>query len=347
MTAPLRVAFVTHAGPAIGLGHLGRCLALAAAWAADGAELRFLLSPDARARARIERGAADVSRGGAARIEVVELAWEKDAAAAVAELARGAPDVVVVDSYAASPGFLTSLRGAAGRVVAVDDLADRPLPVQVVVNGGVAAEELGYDRGSGALFLLGPRYALVDPRLAEPTERPARRRVSRVLVSLGGGRQTETLRAALRAVDAALGDGQADVVLGPFAEAPPADGNGRNRRVFHHDPADLHGLMREADLAIAGAGVTLYELAAMGTPAVMIRMADNQAPNASGFERAGAALFAGEAGRPELEPALAAALSRLVADPSLRRSIAERARQLIDGGGALRVVREIATRVAA
>src|SRR5215472_9161983 len=46
-----------------------------------------------------------------------------------------APDVIVVDSYAATPGFLGSLRATA-QIVAVDDMADRPLPVDVVVNGG-------------------------------------------------------------------------------------------------------------------------------------------------------------------------------------------------------------------
>jgi len=70
------------------------------------------------------------------------------------------------------PGeFLGALRAAAP-VIAVDDAADRPLPVDVVVNGSIAAESLPYRRASGAEFLLGSRYALLDPVFSEMAERP-------------------------------------------------------------------------------------------------------------------------------------------------------------------------------
>lgn len=345
----LRVAFVTHGGPAIGLGHVARCLALAGAWAADGAEIAFVVSPDAQVAERLYRAAADLRRRAAAAVEVLELGWEADAARARERLARLGADIVVVDSYAASADFLASLATVAGQVVAVDDLAARPLPVPVVVNGGIAAETLPYDRASDTLFLLGPRYALVDPRFAEPVARRGRSRVERVLVALGGGRQTETVETALRAVDAVLDGAQVDVVVGPFAPAPSdADarhGAPRNRRVVHRDPLDLRELMLAADLAVSGAGVTLYELAATATPTVIVQMADNQAPNASGFERAGAALSAGRAGHPELGSALTDALRRLVADASLRQALGGRARELVDGAGALRVAREVGARV--
>jgi spore coat polysaccharide biosynthesis predicted glycosyltransferase SpsG len=87
--------------------------------------------------------------------------------------------------------------------------------------------------------------------------------------------------------------------------------------------------------------MTLYELAAAGTPAVTVCMADNQRPNAEGFARAGAAPAAGRAGEPGLAGAIEAALRRLAADPAARAEVAARARALVDGRGAIRVARRI------
>ncbi len=119
-----RIAFVTEGGPAVGLGHLSRCAALARA-AGAGARLSFLLSEDTPVVPFLR----DV------RAEILRAVWSVDPAHAFRTLSEVAPDVIVVDSYTATPDLLVSLRALA-QVVAVDDLGDRPLPVDVVVNGG-------------------------------------------------------------------------------------------------------------------------------------------------------------------------------------------------------------------
>ncbi len=336
MMSALRVAFVTHGGPAIGLGHVTRCVALARAFAAEGAEVRFLVSPDERV--------VDLLRH--ASMIAVEIPWEADPRQAFEALAALGPDIVVVDSYAASTEFLAALRSVSGQVVAVDDRADRPFPVHVVVNGGAGAERLSYRGAPDTVFLLGPRYALVDPSYGTVPARPVKDSVRRVVVTLGGAPDSAALRAAVAAADASLDDVTIDVALGPFAgadsELEAVRLRARNRLVVHRGLADLRELMLSADLAIASAGMTLYELAATATPTVMVAMAENQAPNVDAFERAGAALSGGSASQPDLG-ALGSAVRRLVGDSSLRASLAGRARDLVDGQGASRVAREIAS----
>lgn len=330
-----RVAFVTHGGPAIGLGHVSRCLALARAFSSAGGEVRFLISPDDRVAGLARR----------ASMLAVEVPWESDPRRVFESLASFGPDVVVVDSYAALPEFLADLGSVAGQVVAVDDLADHPLPVQIVVNGGVAAERLAYGLVTDAVLLLGPRYALVDPRYAAAPGRAFRGRARRVLVSLGGGNHPHVLSAALAAIHTVGEETVADVALGPFSGPSEVEASGHRRRdrvVVHRDISDLRALMLAADVAISGAGMTLYELAATATPTVIVCLADNQRPNAEGFERAGAALSGGAAGAADLGPQLEAALGRLVEDSALRASLGRRSRDLVDGRGALRVAQEIA-----
>ena len=325
-----RIAFLTEGGPAIGLGHLSRCAALGRAAIAAGARASFLLPEPARMRPLL--------RGVPAH--VLQSPWPEDPASARETLAGLAPDTIVVDSYAASPHFLASLRGIA-QVVAVDDVADRPLPVDVVVNGGAGAETLPYDRRPGTTYLLGPRYALLDAAYAATPSRPTAERVRRVLVCLGGSRQVDAALTALAAVDRALQGCVVDVVVGASGttgfELDGAAREMRNLTVIHRDRFGLREVMLRADLAVSGAGVTLLELAATATPIVAIRLADNQRPNFEAFTRAGVALGAGAAGDPELGAVIEARVNRLAHDGALRTATGARGRALVDGRGASRV----------
>ena|SRR2546425_778087 len=327
-----RVAFVTHAGAAVGFGHVKRCLALARAFVGAGARCLFLVSPEADAGAVVRR----------AEFEVAETPWETDGEEARERVKAFCADIVVVDSYIASAVFMETLRLVVGRVVAVDDLADRPLPVHVIVNGGLGAERLSYRGAPDTVFLLGPRYALVDPSYAELPERAVRDPIRRVLVSLGGGSHDAALRTVLAAVDAALDRVTIDVATGArgsvdlgFVPRRPA-----NRVVVHAGLLELRGLMLGSDVAITGAGMTLYELAATGTPTVAITMAGNQSANAAAFSGAGAALSAGIVDGAGLGTALESHLGRLARGVALRAELGRRARSLIDGRGAGRVAQE-------
>jgi UDP-2,4-diacetamido-2,4,6-trideoxy-beta-L-altropyranose hydrolase len=329
------LALLPDSGPDVGLGHVSRCVALGTAAAALGTRVSLLVADDVRAAALVE----------AAGLETLAITGGVNGAAAIERVRQAEPDVVVVDSYRAPSGFLVALRAAAAEVVAVDDLADRPLPVDVVVNGGAAAESLPYRRVAGTRFLLGPHYALLDPRYGEAPAPRAADRVRRVLVSLGGGRHEVHLRLALAALEDALDDGvDVDVAVGRDADVPQlaaAARTSRRRITIHADVAGLRELIEAADLAVSGAGMTLYELCATVRPTVMVCMADNQRPNFEAFERAGAALAAGTADDAELGASLRAALARLAADSALRAALAAHGRALVDGQGAQRVARAI------
>jgi spore coat polysaccharide biosynthesis predicted glycosyltransferase SpsG len=331
-----RAAFVTEGGRAIGLGHVARCAALARAIAGGGTSVGFLIPPDAQVLALLRPRWTDV--------EPVD--WAREPAAALEALRRREAEVVVVDGYSAGPDLLRALRSVAGQVVAVDDAADRELPVDVVVNGGISAEHLPYRRTPDTLFLLGPRYALLDSDYATPLDRAWGKRVRRILVCLGGGRHGDAILGVLRALDVVGGECAVDVAAGPFShdwpELDAAARGSRHRVSIHRDRFGLRDLMRAADLAVSGGGVTLCELAATGVPTVVLKIADNQTGNVEGFERAGAALVVPAGGNQALAGSLATTLGRLAGDPALRASIGARARQLVDGQGALRVVAALA-----
>jgi len=323
-----RIVFLPGAGPEAGLGHVMRCLALARAAAAEGGRPSFVVS-DARATALLR----------AAGFEVVPAPWPADPAATRATLVALAPETIVVDSYDATADFLGALRTATAQVIAVDDLAHRALPVDVVVNGGLGAERLPYRPAVETLLLLGPRYALLDAAFEAPPTRTPAARIHRVLICLGGGRHLATTLDAMAGVEAALPGCAVDVIAGAFAaDADELDSKAGSRVTVHRDHLGLRDLMLGADVAVSGAGVTVHELSATGTPAVVIQMAGNQAPNAEAAERQGVALVAGAVDQPGLRRRLEDALRTLARDPALRSAMAERGRRLVDGQGARRVI---------
>src|SRR5207253_7688690 len=93
--------------------------------------------------------------------------------------------------------------------------------------------------------------------------------------------------------------------------------------------SDVAGLMAWADVAVAAAGTTAWELAFMGLPSLLIRVADNQIGTATGLDERGIAVDLGDAERLESKQ-IAASLADLASDPLRRRSMAGRGRHLID-----------------
>jgi UDP-2,4-diacetamido-2,4,6-trideoxy-beta-L-altropyranose hydrolase len=332
MSAERRVVIRTDAGADIGLGHLRRCLALARAFRAMGIETRFLVHapdggvPDTGFDTRLLAGARDL-------VETLAAARAKGVLA------------VVVDSYTVDTAYFRMLAEAGCRVVAIDDPADRELPVHVVVNPSATADRPRY-RGAGhTRYLLGPRYAMLQPEFAAGVAPRASEHVRRVLLTLGGG-DPGRLTARLISIIAAVVDAiPVDVVVGPWFAGDAAlralAAGSAGAIVLHDRPTDMRALMLAADVAVSGGGQTTFELAATGTPTVAIRLADNQTYTLKTLAEAGALVHVGDVDDPSLDAALASALDTLVKDGERRAEMSRRARAAVDGRGAARVAEAI------
>jgi spore coat polysaccharide biosynthesis predicted glycosyltransferase SpsG len=102
----------------------------------------------------------------------------------------------------------------------------------------------------------------------------------------------------------------------------------------------IAALMAWADLAIAGAGTTAYELCCVGVPALIVAIADAQRMFGPALEREGLAVDLGW--HEALEPArLAATIEALRDDPERRAELSSRGGQRVDGAGAARVLRAL------
>jgi UDP-2,4-diacetamido-2,4,6-trideoxy-beta-L-altropyranose hydrolase len=333
------VAFRVDAGEGIGTGHLVRCLTLADALARRGAPAHFFtrgLSPALRALVEthgheltpLETGAS----GGTA---------PDDLAATRRALEQAPWSWIVVDHYDLDRAWEDGVRGF-GRVMAIDDLANRPHACDVLLDQNLVAG--ASSRYAGLIpetcgSLLGPTYALLQPQYAELHDRvpPREGPVERILISFGG---FDPDLLTERALDAVLGAGSPEIDIDVvIADEPRAAALERRHpdgrvHVFRRVPT-LAPLMARADLAIGAAGSTTWERLCLGLPSLIVTFADNQTPIADELQRRGLARWLGAS--PDVDAAaFARALEPIVSeglDPEWsRRSAAE-----VDGRGTLRV----------
>jgi len=104
---------------------------------------------------------------------------------------------------------------------------------------------------------------------------------------------------------------------------------------------DLATEYASADVALCAFGVTAYELAAYGVPALYLCLTEDHALSASAFEHAGMGISLGLAERAEPGD-IAKAVWSLLSDSSRRREMRAAGLMTIDGQGAARIAADLA-----
>lgn len=277
---------------------------------------------------RIEAGAGHLARclalagawiraGGSAEAPVLDIAplWAERYGDAGLQSSDESPAWTVLDDYRADTAVQRRRRdGAVGRLAVIDDHGSlAPYEADLVIDQNIGA-------AVAPPSAAGCRYAMLRPEFAAARRggiRDVADRARSVLLSLGGSPSAATESFAGRVVDLLLGSGfRVDVLSGA---------------------SDVAERMLAADIALAASGSTAYELACVGTPAVLMSVAENQDPVGRRLAEAGAAEYLGRVD--ELDASdVAAAVDRLAGDATTRRALAGTGRRLIDGRGADRTV---------
>jgi spore coat polysaccharide biosynthesis predicted glycosyltransferase SpsG len=262
------VALVADAGEDVGLGHLARGSAIAAALAARGVAV------------------ACHGLGAEAALTLDGVRWEP--LADVAAVAAARPAAVVLDSYRLDDAGAL----AAAPLVAFVDGPEAPDATALALTTGPPPP--------GPAALAGLAYAPLRRAFWGLPRAHPRASVERVLVSTGGGDVGDAAARATAAVRRALPDATVALVRGPQAREPAPEGV-----ELVVGATSLLEELERADLLVAAAGQTSLEAAAVGTPSVVAPVVENQRANAAALRAAGAAVVVEELNR-ELEHTLVA-----------------------------------------
>lgn len=331
-------------GPEIGLGHVKRCLTLAHALRDDqGFGVVFAMIGDDAAAHLVE---AEGFRCARPATGFSELDW-------IAALVREhrAQALILDVRTALSRADVAKLRADLPLIVALDDGSERRLAAHLAVYPPVPqTRALAWPAGETDL-LIGWTWALMggEPRRA-PRKLDAGRATLRVLVAMGGSDPQGLTLSAVKAVAAAGRLVTPVVVIGPAMPFPEAVADACQAAApdaeIVFSPDNFMAVAADCDLAVIAFGVTAYECAHVGTPAIYLGLTPDHALSAEGFDQAGFGVNLGVAAR--LAPGrLTEAIRMLVADPEKRRAMAAAGRLGIDGFGAERLAAEIGARIAA
>jgi spore coat polysaccharide biosynthesis predicted glycosyltransferase SpsG len=311
-SANLRILFRAPAGAGRGFGHLTRSVALA--------------------RALGVRPLVALRGGRKAREAALLLGADVVVRPSLRALRALRPDVLIVDDPVASEAnrWARAARRAGAVVVTVHDLGLGARTADLAVDGSVTRQ---LKASRGRKVLAGTRFAVLDPAFTRRPVQPSR--TPRVLIALGGGPHRK--RAQKIAETILASQPAAEVrIAGGFVAPRAARSTSRVRWI-----GSVRGLASElarATVAVVGGGVSLYEAAAMGVPAVTVPVVKSQIPTVLAFARRRAAVAVPYAAAPAKA---GHEVVRLLQNPSLRRSLARQSRRVVDGQGATRVAGEV------
>ncbi|MEA2619304.1 MAG: UDP-2,4-diacetamido-2,4,6-trideoxy-beta-L-altropyranose hydrolase [Chloroflexota bacterium] len=339
-----RVILRADASASVGTGHVVRSRTLAEALLGRGWRAT-LVTRD------LPEGLADALA--ATAIELVRLPPAGSRESEPGEIAariEGDAALVVGDDYDLDAAWFEGVRrrvpGAA--LMAIDDLADRRLPADLILNQNLGASAAAY---AGLLpvearILAGPMYALLRPEFARLRARRRTRdgQVERILVFMSGADDADvTARAVVGLGQLGQSRRAVDVVVGAaYPHLPGLRGivDRTPGTRLHVNTGAMAELMDAADLAIGAASSASWERCALGLPAVLVTLADNQVAAEHQLVDAGAATAIGwhtTVTATEIERAVRI----LGEDPARVAAMSVAAAAVTDGAGTERVVDEI------
>jgi spore coat polysaccharide biosynthesis predicted glycosyltransferase SpsG len=236
----LKIAFRIDIGNEIGTGHYLRMSALADAFSGLGHQCAFFKSED----------------------EPIDYSPF---------------DIIVVDTYQVNDDYIASLNSPDRLLVCYDDNALYTYNCDILINANLHAHELSFRFGEKIpRLLLGGKYALLRGEFRNAAPVSILENANRVFICFGGSDLRNMTR---KVIDALIEiDGiQLCVVMGPYTKNDKEVFALANENVtIFKAPASISEIMKSCDIAVTAAGSMIYELAAIGLPALTITQADNQ-----------------------------------------------------------------------
>lgn len=346
----MKILIRVDATPQIGTGHVMRCLALAQGLKRAGHKVIFLTINSGKLFERIE--------GEGFEIRLLDRRVElRDDARQTKELAeRIVCNWVVTDGYNFTedyqrlivefPKVMQEPLKRHIKLLCIDDIAKTHFVADVVLNQNISASKIPYSREGYTTLLLGTKYALIRQEFLQAKNSFIRRfpqKARKILVTFGGLDSKNVTLKVLQAIDI-LNDPEIviKVVIGELNPHIEALRNfiaksRSNFEILVNVSKEMPELMIWADLAVTGAGSTIWELCLLGVPTIAGSIVDNQKDIASILADMGAVKNAGWLVETSLQQ-LADDIDRCIQDLKLRKSMSDSMAQVVDGKGVQRVV---------
>lgn len=358
------VLFRVDSGSKIGIGHVRRCANLATSMKNSGIECVFVCLdlPNNISNFLRENG----FRVYTTDISVKELGWvgsytdqyhglgDKTFSHAD-QLATGKiidsikPSLIIVDHYFLAQKWETHFKQKGIAIVVIDDLANRPHNCDILIDqnffGSEARNRYKNLVPAHSKKLFGPSYALIERKYANSRNlKKFDEGDTKVLISLGGSDPDNVTGLILQfLLDSNLPNLSYKVVLGPSnifrKEIETQLSDAANFKIFY-SPESLFDLTHESDIVIGAGGSSTWERMALGTPSLIVGIAENQMEISQFLADKGLIIYLGKS--EELNSAnFTYEFKKLLSSHSKRHTMAQQNKKLVDGLGTEKVCEEV------
>jgi spore coat polysaccharide biosynthesis protein SpsF len=326
-------------GGQFGYGHVKRMVALARALRdREGIGAVFAVNGTTDALLPIRRAGFEAELVGPDTAQLTQLVEVKK------------PDLLLLDCREGPSCDDVGMLSKNGAVTAViDDGSHRRLAADVAYYPPVPQVERLDWHGSRCQPRIGWQWSLLGLDMSAARPKPVSPRPT-LLVSMGGSDPLGLTMRAARALTRLDPIFRARFVIGPGVadREKVASAIVKLKSNFEtiEGADDLANEYASADFALAAFGVTAYELASFGVPALYLCLTEDHALSASAFEYAGMGVSLGVA-ETVSDDRIAKSVWSMLGDTSRRREMHAAGLMTIDGEGASRIAADLASMLAA
>ena len=367
MTEQWRVAFRADASEAMGTGHVRRCLALAEALSDVGASSEFVcrhhdavslhvlpqdhpchLLPGKSSAAASARSPDALDENASPYASWGRVPWQQDADETINTLQQKPPHWLVVDHYAWDARWHQRVKSALGcKVLVIDDLADRQLDADLVLNQNIHPnhqaryEKLLAQRRSRTHFLFGPKFALLSRAYETAPRYVFSETVRSIGIFMGGTDPDDISSQALQACRE-VAQFKGEVVLVSSLVSPHHTQRQALAATWPHthvvaDLPDLAEFFSQHDLQVGSGGGAAWERCCIGAPTLVCNLAANQDAVLPQLAAAGAVELVDIFGADAPSRVLGEKVQSLVSNSARRQHLGFQASRWVDGQGARKV----------
>ena len=333
------ILFRTDGNSIIGMGHIMRCMSIAASFKESGQNVLFITADHNADQILIDNGF---------ECDCLDSLWS-DMASELSVLKNKLniykPELMIIDSYSVNSVYFDALSECI-KTVYIDDLNENHWDVDALINYNIYADQVfyaNYSKSHTKLFLghgfvpLRKEFSGCIAHIVNP--------VSKVLVLAGGSDPERITERIIQSVCPQFKNIEFHFVIGglnPRKEGIYHLTEQYSNAVLHHDIRNMSELMMMSDAAISAAGSTLYELCACGVPTIAYALADNQLRALDAFGQKALVLAAGDCRNNEnFISQLQECLLVMINDERLRSDYSKKMQSLVDGEGSARIVERL------
>lgn len=317
----------------IATGHVMRCLAIAEAARQQKEDTTFFLA---------DEQAVDILKKWGYSYIVLNTDWnDMESELSIIEriIVEKKIECLLIDSYQVTSFYLKKLSEMT-RTIYLDDKNSFSYPVDAIICYASYWKKFQYnEKYPDKKLLLGPKYAPLRREFSNCGKKKIKDKVENLLLLSGGTDNYDILDRLLEKIEKEKYK-QIIVVCGTYYQKYECI----YRKYRDYQNIEIYKavnnmkyFMNKADMIITAGGTTLYEICAVGTPAISYSIADNQLDNVKQFYENGIIDYAGDVRKENIISNIVNYLELYHMNKDLREKRAQKMQRLIDGKGSQRI----------